>query len=923
MKHFKNQEGSTLLLVILTIAMLTVLGTSILAMSYMNVNMKFTNERMKKTLYYSESGIEQVYSIAAKYIDKALIDADEKTGDDIGSKETWSSTIFADLNAYKIELQSDELKKQISLNSYLANKAGIESKFGLNDITSFSGNYNPYDNTELSTEKYMNNGWFVAEYLYNYEDVDNDNIYQEFAEISFLTFEGNGDTEPYNLTLLPDTVSDYTKGRMEFYFKDFFDDYDNDNLNDMLNEMVLIDEYLDDNNESNNSKISVTIGDDPDDLTSAITLFGSTTTLTIENVKSEFVFRDVSRKSITTDIVIEAPVDVIPLNLSQNRVSVKDNPLWQYALVTHKDLTFYSSTAVIDGSVYALGTKPISVDYDSDDLRDPTNYDGIIVTGTGSDVTVNGDLISQSYIQLDESSINGNLTVNNGHVYCESMMIQSGSTGANINLNASNLYTSDDLELNGTDGDINIVGSYYGFMGTAKSYNRTSSIVINGDIADTSSLSISGSIPIGLSNVESSEGIFISGVSYVNEIFDPDPYPDVEGSLYQTGESMGIRGNYIAYAFTATDENSDYHVSKLNQNDLTLGTESGLNLYYKKKIGDTLLGPAEKRAYFQAIASDSLINSFLNLGNGNIDINKSAYKYTLGAVICNDSDGDGLPNVFQANVPDMQEKAIELEVSIAKDYVYIMNYLTHRPNEININRFFPQIDPSEPTSPVQPVPIFIERTPQATVIGNYSLLNSGDTYNVNEVYDISTKLSIHGSGFVKELSIVKNTNGDAIDNFLLIGDNAEAPYNTYATGDEVDYRGEKYYTIKTNAAIPTEFQGIVLTTGKVAFIGDIQFTGSIIAMEEIYFDSASDVKIINYDTSGTIDVKRYLAGLIQNDTQLNEVFNNVDSITNSELDIQLNQLEYIDNITINTGDINSLRQSYDEFLYYQNWSISE
>ncbi len=48
MKHLRSEKGSTLLLVVITIAVLAVLGSTLLSMSYMNINMKFTDERMKK-----------------------------------------------------------------------------------------------------------------------------------------------------------------------------------------------------------------------------------------------------------------------------------------------------------------------------------------------------------------------------------------------------------------------------------------------------------------------------------------------------------------------------------------------------------------------------------------------------------------------------------------------------------------------------------------------------------------------------------------------------------------------------------------------------------------------------------------------------------------------------------------------------------
>jgi hypothetical protein len=47
------------------------------------------------------------------------------------------------------------------------------------------------------------------------------------------------------------------------------------------------------------------------------------------------------------------------------------------------------------------------------------------------------------------------------------------------------------------------------------------------------------------------------------------------------------------------------------------------------------------------------------------------------------------------------------------------------------------------------------------------------------------------------------------------------------------------------------------------------------------------------------------------------------NVDTSALGFTLDDVEYITDVTVTTGNIDSLRQNYDKFIYYQNWRITE
>ena len=72
-KYIKSNKGSTLLLVLVITAVLTVFGTALISMSVMSTNMRNFDIRSKRALYYTESGLEQLYAHIGVLVEETLL----------------------------------------------------------------------------------------------------------------------------------------------------------------------------------------------------------------------------------------------------------------------------------------------------------------------------------------------------------------------------------------------------------------------------------------------------------------------------------------------------------------------------------------------------------------------------------------------------------------------------------------------------------------------------------------------------------------------------------------------------------------------------------------------------------------------------------------------------------------------------------
>jgi cytoskeletal protein CcmA (bactofilin family) len=187
------------------------------------------------------------------------------------------------------------------------------------------------------------------------------------------------------------------------------------------------------------------------------------------------------------------------------------NPFWTKT-ITAENL-YVNGDAAISGNVYVSG----DLNLDGDNIE-PDFTGKLSVKG---DINLNGD----------------NSTINVSDVYANNILLY--GSGAKLVANCSSLkdavgsgsgiFVKDDLEINESNQEVTINGSYYGFSDGSNYPTPDHSSGININTYDTGDIDVT---VVG--------DVYLQGTSYVNVV-------NSDNRKYQTGESVSIKGNYRAY----------------------------------------------------------------------------------------------------------------------------------------------------------------------------------------------------------------------------------------------------------------------------------------------------------------------------------------------------------------------------------------
>lgn len=821
MKYWKNQKGSTLMLVVITVAILSMLGTALLSMSLMNVNMKQNDYRIKKTAYYAESGIDQVYARIGKLVGNAIENAIVET-----------------------DVQTKIILSEIDIM--------LETSPPTNDVPRWTL-YGIY--VKL-------NG--VGDYMLDTEKLQEktETIYRKAFRDYLNGLNNNAD--------LTDDVDYYLTNPGYF--------------------------YLDSNDPSTNSYITITI-----DPTKINEFSGEGTEFAIRGITSKFDYGDRVEKQITTDIVILDTISSYPMNTLEKRMIVPNNPLWKQAIVAYENIDFNSTNATINGDMYGYGTIPA-------DTSNATAFGGVIADGN-SDIIVNGNIYSRSYVQLGGST--ADLTVNNGLIYANSVVIQKSATGR-MSINGQ-VYTSDDLEHNGTGGDLVINGSYYGYTTNAtlgSTHDASSAIVINADMSSGSGSTliidgrfnrVTNSFKPDIDYMESSEGILIGGTAYI----------DSQPERYQTAESVSIKGNFVAYTwgfdnqllvdniygtniFTSGHYNFYNNIATQDQQvednllkeNVDWQSINGTTVRLAK--GTTVIGGqstlSDRKAYFTAFKEfvDNNSGTFVK-GGTPTSVKLDHYIYTTGLQL------SGNDFVFDANEKDQTEYE-RLRIKITDDYLYQLHKLKYRDGGIA----------HEKMGEVEGVTVggLNNQTPTVgniNIIEKYTTLDT-ETYNYTSVPISVDSVISPGTGVIE----IKHVS-DGNDTFYIYGGG---------------YAG----TVETNSISGSDFQGIIVNGGDVEIYGNVRFVGTILSGGNIITHGGNQ-SFHNY----TNDITTYLAKLIYSDDVLYKTFNTTNYAGVGSASINLGNLEFveIENSQPTFDSNNNNVYAYNEMIHFEHWKIAK
>lgn len=341
---------------------------------------------------------------------------------------------------------------------------------------------------------------------------------------------------------------------------------------------------------------------------------GKISNITIE-VKSNFESTEgqlKNKKTVSTKYSITAP------DYNSEITSINIYPVFDGKAITadgNMNIESLGNKSIVNisGDIWVQGNNNLG---NSPEYTFDKYIGGIKLDNTSFDI--NGNIYTANTFHLNnlvnESSVNGDIYAKN--IYIGKSINSNVSKLNNISFE-KNVVVNNDLALNATNSSIVIKNNFYGInektteVSTANKALSSSSIIVN-DTSNTSTITV---------NKDS----YIMGVAYLNAT-------DESGNKYQTGESVAVKGNYLAY--TDVDD-------VLNgATNVTLKYYSPLQLLESKNGQSNAIMKAD---YFAEYYSKN--NNSYNFNDGGVSLKKSVK--SVGASV---KDNQG--NIQKSNIND-------------------------------------------------------------------------------------------------------------------------------------------------------------------------------------------------------------------------------------------------------------------------------
>ena len=466
-----SKKGSTLVMVLVTMSVLSIMGIAILSLALMNFKVQEIEKKRRFALYAAEAGLEEAYALTAQKV-----------------QETNDMATNNAKNDLDLEVKSQRAQYQAWLEAQHSEDPDDDDDYSLPEFYTSSGALKEEVVTAWVEKRHRE---LYVKRLQGYEETEEQGLKEiierksennQWGQNLELAKQNGKEQNPPTLRLLEETYTPFFTTEQE---------------------LSSLDE---------NSKMSFVL-------------------------QSNYTHKDGMQKEIEVTLKVGIPKYNLPFAVQTKVAKLKPNILWTKALAAGRNIEVTGGEVFVQGDVYAFGTKPSN----SRSINNNEDFGGIIV---GKDeikgaLNIQGDVATNSYIH----SLFNNSTIDiNGSVYADSIVIHEGVDRSNITIRGQ-ANTRDDIELNGTKSKIHIMGDYYGFTdgsedsqseGVAENiHSQSSSIIINSsDIGRGSSLQIDGQI-------------FLAGTVFVDLSTEKNGVYVERG--YKTGESVSIKGNYLAY----------------------------------------------------------------------------------------------------------------------------------------------------------------------------------------------------------------------------------------------------------------------------------------------------------------------------------------------------------------------------------------
>ncbi|BDU86376.1 hypothetical protein QTI50_12935 [Clostridium perfringens] len=488
----KKRKGATLAYVIVVLAIIAVIGTAIVSLSLTNYKAMIVHGKKTQNLYMSESGLDKVQKALDILTAKAITygnDAVAKEDASLSSEEDLKSGGNKTDDGYKkISSEKEESQNKIFKKAY---KEYIIKQLNPNSEVSKNEKVFLLENNKV---KFNNNLIKMAEEDKNKEKNE----------------EGN-----YDITLIDINNKKVSNGS---------------GLSGILNFKTTSDK---------DKKEEVSL-----------------------RLDSKFNVKESDGHKNYKDVSLTFNIEVPDYN---GAYKIEEFPLYNVCsngLVVGENLNIGTgSTLNVDGGIFvSANVVKDKEDLTSGNMVNKKDGDGVVINGGTLSVN-NGSLVSKNDIRLggegsnlkvgcetensknnksnlnDESKKSDSNLNNNLGVYTGNLGINGDKIGFDKDVSKGNIisnypvYAMNDLILNGEKSSINLNDGFYGLNSnrtedklTGKINNSSAIIVNTDDIGNGSSIKIG-------------QEAIIMGTAYIN----------TKPEAYQTGESVSVKGNYIAY----------------------------------------------------------------------------------------------------------------------------------------------------------------------------------------------------------------------------------------------------------------------------------------------------------------------------------------------------------------------------------------
>lgn len=333
--------------------------------------------------------------------------------------------------------------------------------------------------------------------------------------------------------------------------------------------------------------------------------FTETLTTKVATLTSKYTDNKGKERAVSVSYNINIPTDYITVGSGDIESMIN------YSIATDGNLnidnSYVNDELTMVGDIWVKGIRNTGM-YENPIMF---KYDGGINI-LNSQIEFENDVITASNLKVENSEIEID-DDNAGRIFAENILLGSAieandEGNAELDAEDSDIYIANDLVLTSSKASASIA-NLYGF-------NDVNLIEDGNEVRGSSSIIINNTKwPISSEyNVNVNKNAYIMGSAYIKTNED----------IYQTGESVAIKGNYKAYTYPLGGKYDETQYVYLDP----------LVLIDKDKNGE-LLSVGDKAVHFESVANNETLRNELSLKLGGIMLPKDK-TYTAGAAISNE-----------------------------------------------------------------------------------------------------------------------------------------------------------------------------------------------------------------------------------------------------------------------------------------------